>query len=393
MKPNILFFLLMILSITITNAQEDSVATTTFKFGGFINADFIHTWYQNGDVGPESPLRDFHVPGQIPVGSSVQHLDLDYHVKSSRFNFDVQTKVLGKEIHGFIELDFLLSKAGDEKVSNSFNPRLRHAFFEWNRMLIGQTWSTFMVVTVPDEMDLSGAMDGLVFIRQPQIRFKLNDWWFSVENPETTYTKYQDAAVEISDAEILPDIVVRRNFNGAKINWSIAGMMRTLHKRDSLTASATGFGLTTGGKIHLGQKGDDLRMMATYGHGLGRYLSSNFVSSGVVDNNNKFNPTNTFNWYFAYNHFWANRTLSSSFSIASFHGFHDDNLVGTSINKSSYSLSGNIKWDIVPTLRIGLEYMYGYRELLDGTNGAFHRLQFAAKYAFGYLNTAINEKS
>ena len=103
MKKYLLLLFLSVLSINLSNAQIDSVATTTFKFGGFINADFIHTWYQNGDVAPDSPLRDFHVPGQIPVGASAQHLDLDYHVKSSRFNFDVETKVLGKEIHGFIE--------------------------------------------------------------------------------------------------------------------------------------------------------------------------------------------------------------------------------------------------------------------------------------------------
>ena len=97
---------------------------------------------------------------------------------------------------------------------NSFNPRLRHAYLEWDRLLIGQTWSTFMVVVVPDEIDFSGALDGLVFIRQPQIRYKAGSWWFALENPETTITSYQGSAPEVTDSEILPDIIIRKNFSG-----------------------------------------------------------------------------------------------------------------------------------------------------------------------------------
>ena len=392
MRKHLLLFLLLLLCIKSTFAQQDPDKTTTFKFGGYIKADFLNTWYQNGDVGASSPLRDFHLPSQIPVGDPIQNFDLDYHVKESRFNFDVKTQLLGKEIHGFIELDFLLSGGGDEKVSNSFNPRIRHAYFEWDRILIGQTWSTFMVVVVPDEIDFAGAMDGLVFVRQPQVRCKVGNWWFSVENPETTFTPHQSAGVSITESEVLPDMVVRKNFQGDWGNWSIAGIYRTLHKRDSVKTSATGFGITTGGKIQVGKKDDDVRIMVTYGQGLGRYLSGNFVSSSVLDEGNKLNPITTFNGYVAYNHFWVEHKWSSSFSAASFNSFHNEELVEPSINKSSYSLSGNIKWDIVPALRLGLEYMYGHRELQNGVDGAFHRLQFAAKYTFGYHNEIADEK-
>ena len=103
------------------------------------------------------------------------------------------------------------------------------------------------------------------------------------------------------------------------------------------------------------------------------------------------NPTNTLNGYVAFNHFWIEK-LSSSFSVTAFHTFHDEAIVSPEINHSCYSISGNLKWDPVPKLRLGMEYMYGYRELLGGTNGAFHRIQFAAKYVFGYHNSMANEK-
>jgi hypothetical protein len=341
-------------------------------------------------VGETSPLRDFHLPGQIPVGALDQHFDLDYHVKETRFNFDVKTRILGTEIHGFIEMDFLMSKAGDEKVSNSFNPRLRHAYVEWDRLLVGQTWSTFMIVVVPNEIDFAGALDGLVFIRQPQVRYKAGNWWFALENPETTIAEYQESGTVVTDSEILPDMVARRNFSGDWGSWSVAAMGRTLHKRDSLTNSSFSFGITTGGKILTGER-DDVRIMATYGQVLGRYLAAGFVPGAIRMEDHTLSPVSTLNGYVAFNHFWVQK-LSSSFSVAALYAFHDEAISGSGINQSSYSVSGNLKWDPVPKLRLGAEYMYGYRGLLDGTEGAFHRIQFAAKYVFGYHNTVADEK-
>jgi hypothetical protein len=385
----VVIFLGLLLPLIPTEAQDEGTETT-FNFGGYIKADFINSWYQNGDVGETSPLRDFHLPGQIPVGEIDRNFDLDYHVKESRFNFDVKTQIAGREIHGFIEMDFLMSKSGDEKISNSFNPRLRHAYVEWDRFLVGQTWSTFMIVVIPDEIDFAGVLDGLVFIRQPQLRYKAGNWWFAVENPETTITEYRESAALVTDSEILPDIVARRNFSGDWGTWSVAAIARTLHKRDSLTNSSPGFGITTGGKILTGKQ-DDFRILATYGHGLGRYLASGFISGAVRNEDMTLNPIRTLSGYVAFNHFWAEK-LSSSFSVAAFHAFQDDVIAGPEINQSSFSASGNLKWDPVPKLRLGVEYKYGYRGLLGGTQGVFHRIQVGIKYVFGYHNSVADEK-
>ncbi len=376
----------------ITLTAQDNIPTNTFKFGGYIKMDLINTWYTNGDIGERSPLRDFHLPSQIPVGERSVNHDLDYHVKESRINFDVKTRILGKEIHGFVEMDFLLSGSGDEKVSNSFNPRLRHVYVEWDRLVIGQTWSTFMVVVVPDEIDFAGAMEGLVFVRQPQIRYKHDNWWFSLENPETTITSFRGEDVKVTDTDFFPDVVVRRNFSGTWGQFSVAGMVRTLHQSDSIKHTAVGFGLTAGARLKSGDRGDDIRAMLTAGQGLGRYLAANFISSSVQEADGKLNTIPSVNGYLAYNHFWVPTKLSSSFSASFFRALHDDTLAGDGTNQTAYSLSGNIKWDIVPVLRVGLEYMVGYRETLDGRDGYFHRVQLAAKYVFGYHNEVADEK-
>ena len=56
-----------------SQADEKEEPTTTFKFGGYVKADFLNSWYNNGDVGDTSPLKDIHFPAQIPVGPEDQN--------------------------------------------------------------------------------------------------------------------------------------------------------------------------------------------------------------------------------------------------------------------------------------------------------------------------------
>ena len=376
-------------------SQEDDLPSTTFKFGGYVKVDFLNTWYNNGDVGDTSPLKDIHFPAQIPVGDSDENFNLDYHVKESRFNFDVKTKLFGEEIHGFVEVDFLLSAQGNERVSNSFAPRLRHFYFEWGNLLIGQTWSTFMIVVVPDDLDFAGAAEGLVFNRQPQIRYTHNNWQFSIENPETTVMDFQDAAIVETEKEIFPDIVVRRNFKLKRGFIGLSFLNRVLSgKTDegNEVKKEYAFGLSGGGKIMVGDKGSDIRFMATYGSGLGRYTGLGFTAGGVLDEDQNINGISSLNGYVAYNHYWKPEKWSSSFNISAFQAYNDMDLVSAQANEQAYSVSANLKFSPAKVLLFGVEFMHGYRALANNIDGSFNRIQFSAKYSFGYNNTVTNEK-
>lgn len=375
-------------------AQDSIAKLTTFTYGGYVKFDALMTNYSNGEVSGDSPINDFVLPNAIPVGVNPSSNNLDFHVKESRFNFGVSTKVKGQDIHGFLELDFLLSSQGDEKVSNSFNPRMRHFFFEWNKFLIGQSWSNFMVVIVPDDLDFAGSLEGLVFVRQPQVRMKLNSWSFSLENPETTIVQYQSNSTEVSEGQILPDVTVKKSFVGKWGALEMAGIYRTLSGQDSTEQyyRAPGYGVTAGGKVLIGQGGDDFRFVTTFGNGLGRYVGANFVAGGVLDSNNEINSIQTVNGYLAYNHFWILNKLSSSFNVGAIKGYHNNGLVGSMVNLSSYSGSVNLKYDIVPEMRFGVEVMHGYREVVGGDFGRYTRVQFTAKYIFGFTDRSVIEK-
>ena len=391
MRFYVLILTVLLLNIKIYAQDNEEPKKVTFNFGGFIKTSVLGTVYNNGNVDGGSVQRDFHLPILIPVGPQDQNYDLSFIAKESRFNFDVKTTLLGKEIHGFLEFDFLFSGQGKDNISNSYAPRLRHFYFEWDKFLIGQTWSSFMIVVIPDEIDFTGAGEGITLNRQAQIRFKHKGWWFALENPVTTVNYFNEAAITEVRGKLLPDIVVRRNFKGDWGNWNIAAMVRTLSNKDSVRNSTMGYGITTGGKIYTGSRGDDIRMVVTAGNGMGRYVGFGFIAGATQADDARLRSIPSISGYIAYNHFWVKEKLSSSFSVSAFNSFYSSE-AAASVNKIAYSLSGNIKYDPLPVLRMGLEYMYGYRGLGNDVEGSFNRIQLAFQYTFGYHNAEADEK-
>jgi hypothetical protein len=370
-----------------------SNAQTTFKFGGYVKLDMMSTSFNNGPVPVGSPLRDFHFPAAIPVGGiSDVFTSIDYHAKESRFNFDTETKLGDHVLKSFVEMDFLLAGQGDERVSNSWNPRMRHFYFTFDNWLFGQTWTTFQILDLPEDLDFAGAADGIIFNRQPLIRYTMGNWQFAVENAETTLDPYGGGTRIFSPSAFFPDLVARYNFKADVGNFSVAALLRQLnheYEEDDVTKknSTPGFGVSFGGKIKIGPK-DDLRFQASGGNGLGRYAALNFANAAAVKEDNTLKPIPSFLGFVSFRHIW-NQTLRSNFNVSGVSITNDSNIVGDEVNKSAWSISGNVLYSPVKPLIFGLELMHANRTLENGTKGSFNRLQFSAKYAFGF-GTTVN---
>jgi predicted porin len=365
-----------------------AVAETTFDFKGYIKMDALSTYYRSGDVAPESPLRDFHFPGAIPTGGTNENYDLDFHAKESRFAFETNTDVGDdRSVKAFLEFDFLLSPAGDERVSNSWNPRLRHVYMAYDNWLFGQTWSTFMVVLIPEDLDFAGAAEGIVFIRQPQIRYSWNKWQFAIENPETVVTGYQSGERISTESGRVPDLVARRNFSGDRGTLGVSAIARFLHYQDpgaDINDQAFGFGFTGGGELKVGEK-DAVKAQLTVGRGLGRYVGLNFVNSAVLDADDDLETIGQVAGFVDYRHWWTDK-LRSSANLSLCFADNDAALTGPDVNQAAQSISVNLLYSPRPPLTFGVEYMHAQRELEGGSDGTMDRLQFSARYAFGYAS-------
>jgi hypothetical protein len=370
---------------------DPAAAQTTFTFGGYVKLDAMESKFHNGSVPIGNALRDFHFPGAIPVGGTSDVFStIDYHAKESRFNLGTKTKIGEKELRAFVEMDFLLAGQGDERVSNSFNPRLRHFYFAYDKWIFGQTWTTFQILDIPDDLDFAGAADGIIFNRQPMIRFSTGPWQFAIENAQTTLTENGGSRRLDSGSAFFPDLVARYNFSGNWGNLSIAGLLRQLNhefEENDVTKkeSTPGYGITFGGKIMVGQK-DDLRFQVSGGSGMGRYAALNFTNSAGIKDDNTLEATPSFLGFVGYRHFW-NEKWRSNVNISGISVDNNTEFVSGSVNKTAWSISANILYSPAAPLTFGLELMRAGRELENRTHGKFDRLQFSAKYAFGFSTT------
>ena len=368
-------------------AAAEEAKKHTYKFGGYVKADVIYSDYSAGPVASGSAGRDFYIPGTVPVGpdSAEGESYLDFHAKESRINFRTD-HILdnGAKLGAFIEMDFLLSGHGDERISNSYNPRLRHAFMTYNRWLFGQTWMTFFNVgALPENLDFVGPAESTIFGRQVMIRYTNGPWQFAVENPETTVTLYGGGGRIVADDNKLPDGVVRYNLKGDWGSFTAAGILRQLayeNKISGIDDKTTGYGVSLSGKFTFGEK-DDFRWMASAGKGLGRYIGLNTTNGAVLDADGDLHAIDAFGIFGSYRHFWNNQ-WRSNLTLGYLSVDNDIDLTGMEATKDASSVHINLIYSPQPKLDFGIEFMYADRELENGNDGDLKRLQFSAKYAY-----------
>ncbi len=373
---------------TIAPAQSSAPASksgTTYKFGGFVKATASLSDYSEGDRPPGNAGRDFYIPGLVPVGdgSSNDSADFDFSAKESRINFKSSTELdNGSKLSSFIEMDFLLTGDGNERVSNSYNPRLRHAFLTYNNWLVGQTWSTFQNVgALPESVDFLGASEGIIFERQPMVRYTNGPWQFALENPETTVTPFGGGGRIVTDDASTPDLVGRYNYKGERSSISVAALVRSLQYEDgAIDSSESSIGLSLTGKVKVGAR-DDIRFNLNTGSGMGRYAGLNTANGAVLDASGELQAIDSTSAAVSYRHVW-NDKWRSNFIYSTFSADNDTALTGTGVTKSVSSYQVNLLTSPAPKLTLGVGYLFAERELESGIDGDLGRLIFTAKYGF-----------
>lgn len=362
-----------------------SVGKTRITYDGYVKLDAISQRTSGGQLPNNSILRDFLIPVAIPVGGEASGFDTDFSARQTRFLFKTETDVGAEhKLTGLIELDFNVTEGGNERISNSFVPRIRQAVISYDNWTFGQTWSTFQNVgALPDSLDFIGVTPGTVFDRQPLIRYTKGGLQIALEQPETAVTSPTGARMLAGDDQ-LPDVVGRYNWSGDWGSFTAAGIVRQLHtSTDDINAkddSAFAYGLSLSGKLKVGEK-DDFRFMATAGDGLGRYIGLNIVNDAAIDANGNLDPIFTYSGFGAFRHVWSD-DVRSSIGGAYFKADNPILLTTDQVTDESWNAFANVIWSPVPPLDIGIELMYAERSLEDGRSGNLQRVQFSTKYNF-----------
>ncbi|MGO3421666.1 MAG: DcaP family trimeric outer membrane transporter [Pseudoalteromonas distincta] len=375
------------LTSTAYAATAAKIGDTEFTYGGYIKLDSMWSDYSAGAPAGSDVGRDFYVPSTLTVGDdNSSDAVFDMHARESRFNFGTATVMdNGKTVNTKIEIDFLASAAGgNERVSNSYAPRIRHAFVTYDGWLFGQTWSNFQNVgALPEALDFIGPAEGTVFVRQTQVKYTTGAWSFSLENPESTITTFDNKAgvMAVTDDASLPDFTARYTHKADWGNLVVAALARQLtYKVGAIDADETSFGVSASGMVKLGE--DNFKFMLTQGKGLGRYVGVN-VAHGAVLNGDDLDAIDSTSGFVAYQHKW-NSQWRSTFLYSFFSADNNTDLLAISGDptESSQSYSANILYSPVKRLTFGAELKHAERETESGVDGDLDRLQFSVKYSF-----------
>jgi len=315
----------------------------TITFGGYIKAD-VRTI--SGDVSSPVVNNDYWI-GNAAVMNDIS--TTKFSVNETRFN----TKYVHGDITGFIELDFY-GGGGNQIISNSSHPRLRHAYIKYKNITVGQTWTTFMNTSaLAESADFGGPLNASAFIRQGQVRYTMGGLQVSLENP------YSDKGDSSQDS--IPDLIAKYTFKGDWGNVSVSGLARQLNTVGGNTESAVGYGIS--GRLKTFGK-DDFRFQVHAGN-TGRYVGVVAARDLVGE---KAEDTTSF--MVAYRHFWTDDMRSTVF-----YGSTKADLANTKRNHMAVNLFKNY----TKQLSFGMEV--GQFEM-DEVNKDSTYLQFSAKYAF-----------
>lgn len=381
-------------ALTAASAQAVTVGNTDFSVGGYLKLDALVTQTSGGQI-PTGTGREYYVPSQTPTGVHDESPNFDMHARQTRLFTKTVTKLdNGESIKGYFEIDFMSTTLGDERVTNGYAPELRHAVFTYGNWTMGQTWSTYMDTNVlPDSLDFIGNTDGAVFVRQAQIRYTNGDFQLAVENPQTVVEPAGGATATsarvTTDDNAVPDLVARFNQSGSWGSFSTMVLLRELaYEKYDPTAgtpvvindSTVGWGFGLNAKVNL-SGGDDLRLTANYGEGLGRYVALNTAADAMLTKNvnGHLEALPVLAYAAAYKHNW-NAKWRSSVVWSQLLIDNDVAYTGKAVTKSVDSVSVNLIKQVADKLSVGIEARHGNRELESGADGDINRLQFSAKY-------------
>lgn len=355
---------------------------TIFKIGGSARVDAIV------DLGNSGNPNQF-VPSTIPVPGEVGWDGGErsaLHAKGTRLSLELRRPVAWDgTLRIYSEYDFF-----DDSTSSAMKFRVRHFYGQaWN-FLIGQTYSAFQDIDVfPDVVDYQGP-NGIVNRRQPQIRYTLPLYerdetkfvvFASVEQPDgkldTTDNEFSGG---VSVVNHVPDGIAGFRWEGTLGHVHAAGLFRELsyESDNGPSGDSFGWGATLAGALNVGEK-DKLSAQVTYGEGVARYindLSGENLDAAIEDG--RLDAVPVFAVMAGYTHHWSDHwrsTVSGGYvkvdAPATLDPFTIDNTIYASTN---------LMWHPTNSFRMGLEYLYGRKETLDGSERDAHRFNFVVRY-------------
>lgn len=357
------------------------------KVGGFVRL---------GSVTSLDPIGsdDRFIVGSIPMEGEATAEDeprSTISAKRSRVNMDVRMDSSVGQFRAFVEGDF----AGDGGTENY---RLRHAFGQYNKLLLGQTWSTLMDLAAdPEEVDFEG-LSGQINVRHPLMRWAGlglvgRNWAFGLEDPQPSYT----GGTGVSE---FWDITTSTSWGRPRGHVQLGMLFRNLNGRATLEDGtngeqdeAFGYGLSVSGSSLIARRNDmdNIKWQLNAGKGIGNYINdlrSVGGQDGVFDpETGELEALPVLSGYVAYQRYWRplkSRFFQSMRSTYVYSYVYVDNHTFQSGDayKATQRATANFIFSPISSLDLGAEILWGSRRDKDNQTGEAFQWQVVATFRF-----------
>ncbi|MBC7153064.1 MAG: porin [Rhodobacteraceae bacterium] len=361
---------------------------TTLQFGGYVKLDFIYDMDQaHGDLLDASSIG-------VGPGNS-QDGGFRAIARQSRFNLRSTTQTANGPVVAFLEFDFS-TNTGNEIISNSTSPRMRHAYGEWNGILAGQTWSNFMPIAfIADTVDFGGPV-AKTFIRQAQLRYTFPEnngvkLAMSLENAEFTgrietapgvftgqrsYSTTGNTNGLTAEIDDMPDFTITADWTNGVQRARVGGLLRHLNAPNG-GDDAIGYGVNFALASPL-WAGATISGMATYGDGIGRYMVNGVGQDAVVD---LAGNLHTIQAWGAQAQVMQALTDTVSAGVAYSYYQIEDTYMATDTDNVQ-AVHATLYYKPNSKVRFGAEFIWAQRELANNASDSISRLQGSVQFNF-----------
>ena len=361
------------------------------KFGGFVRLGVVDSLDPIGST-------DRFVTGSILVIQDDLGGDFNegfvISAKRSRLNWDMRLDSSVGQFRAFVEGDFA-GQAGNSDVL-----RLRHAYGQYNRFILGQTWSTLMdIAAIPEDVDFEG-LNAQLNVRQPELR-----WTRGLGNDTPFAFAFEDPAPSITGGtgvSQFPDTIVRVTKQRDWGHLHFGGILRSIRgvptdeEGNELTneaSSAFGWGLTFSGNaaVKKWDRRDNFKFQLNFGDGLGRYINDLGTLGGfdaAFDmESGDLETLGVFGVYGAFQKWWKRNPLGLFKAVRStfVYGYvqvQDLDFLPDNFYRSTQRFSANWLWSPISQIDLGVELLYGVRKNRDRQDASARQFQFVSTFRF-----------
>ena len=352
-----------------------------FSFGGYAKVDVIADFSGTGDK-QQFVLATIPVDGDPPPGSYA-----NLQAAETRFNFEIRnSNSKYSPDRFFLEMDFF-----DE--SNKTSPRLRHAYFEYGKLLAGRTWTLLTELRqLPFLLDFA-AGDSILGGRTEQIRWTQANaekdfaWSVSVENFDDEEI-FNPATIDGVARADFPRVAAGMTRKWDRATISFGGALTQLRWDGSGTtsdATEAAYTATTAGRVFLdGAKSNYIGFGISYASGAVTDIitfANGLVPNAAIDANGELDIAKGWNAQLGAHWNW-NPAWSSNVSLAYARLTDVPVVFDPDFIRKGSSVHANIVYTHNKRIKAGLELMHGVRENVSGNDDDAQRMQFSFIYYF-----------